>query len=245
MNKTPGLLPIAILMLTATLAVWLGLGGPLLSEATAKGWYDTLKDWQALIGVAGAFAIGYIAVRPVWRQVHIQAAQTAMQLLPDVEAEYASLNRDKTIIATARVLARKLRLCERSIQRSTQDRAFDIGNFIVDSLADVEVFASGVKQDDWLDFTSRLHLAESHRAQRWALRDMVTFRYRDIADAHLGKKLTAPNMRQKALEVADELAAHDKRIVYTANQIITHARGRAGSLRERATKLRHLSADIG
>ena len=36
-----------------------------------------VKDWQTLIGVAGAFIVGYIAVLPVWRQVKETQRQAA------------------------------------------------------------------------------------------------------------------------------------------------------------------------
>lgn len=36
-----------------------------------------VKDWQTLIGVAGAFAVGYVAVLPVWRQVKETQKQAA------------------------------------------------------------------------------------------------------------------------------------------------------------------------
>lgn len=36
-----------------------------------------LQDWQTLIGVAGAFVVGYIAVLPVWRQVKETQRQAA------------------------------------------------------------------------------------------------------------------------------------------------------------------------
>ena len=66
---------------------WLGIAGPILSEASAKGVYKFMKDWQTLIGVAGAFVVGYIAVLPVWRQAAGAAIIPLVKTAETLEAE--------------------------------------------------------------------------------------------------------------------------------------------------------------
>ena len=48
-------------MLAAVLVAWLGPAGPVFSDATARGWYDVLKDWQTLL-------VALIALAPLLSQ---------------------------------------------------------------------------------------------------------------------------------------------------------------------------------
>jgi hypothetical protein len=74
----PGLPTMATLCLIVVLTCWLGIGGAVISEIKVQGFLQTMEKWQTLIGVGAALAVGYIAVRPVWRQVKIMGAQAAL-----------------------------------------------------------------------------------------------------------------------------------------------------------------------
>lgn len=95
MNQRHDLLAISLLIFAAAIVALTGVSGPLLSENQSKGMYEILKDWQTLIGVLVAVAIGYVAVLPVWRQVRIMSSQAAIQMLPVIYAEANELDRDR------------------------------------------------------------------------------------------------------------------------------------------------------
>jgi hypothetical protein len=100
----PGLLPISILMLAAILVAWLGIAGPIINDVKATGFISILEKWQTLIGVAGAFIVASIAIRPVWRQLQLQGAQAGLQLLPRLEKDMEDFDGDRRLFAALKLL---------------------------------------------------------------------------------------------------------------------------------------------
>src|SRR5258705_6873702 len=61
-------IPIATLLVFLLIA-WLGVAGPVVSDAQGKGAYEFLKDWQTLIAALIALAAAAVVARPLWRQL--------------------------------------------------------------------------------------------------------------------------------------------------------------------------------
>jgi hypothetical protein len=61
-------IPIAALLVFLLIA-WLGVAGPVVSDAQGKGAYEFLKDWQTLIAAVIALAAAAVVARPLWRQL--------------------------------------------------------------------------------------------------------------------------------------------------------------------------------
>jgi hypothetical protein len=61
-------IPIATL-LVFLLTAWLGVAGPIVSDAQGKGAYEFLKDWQTLIAALIALAAAALVARPLRRQL--------------------------------------------------------------------------------------------------------------------------------------------------------------------------------
>jgi hypothetical protein len=92
----------SLLMLAAVLAVWLGIDGPFITDASTKGWYEVLKDWQTLIGVIAAFIVGYMAVLPVWRQVKETQRQAAGAAIIPLMKTAETLEEERKVVFDAR-----------------------------------------------------------------------------------------------------------------------------------------------
>lgn len=86
------LMVVALLMFAATMTSWLGIAGPVFSDATTIGLYQWAKDWQTLLGAILAILAAWLAARPVWRQLSEMQVQTAAQA-------YELLQRQDIIVA--------------------------------------------------------------------------------------------------------------------------------------------------
>jgi hypothetical protein len=96
MNGPPGhLVVFSSLLLASVLVVWLGLAGPVFSDATTRGWYDLLKDWQTLIAALIALAAALIAARPVWKQLAIGRSQTLQRSYEQLSARSLQLHKER------------------------------------------------------------------------------------------------------------------------------------------------------
>lgn len=81
-------------MLAAVLTAWLGVAGPIGGQTL----YDFAKEWQTLIAALVALAAAVLALWPVWRQVRVQSAQAAMQLLPVLAEEADAIDHDRQFL---------------------------------------------------------------------------------------------------------------------------------------------------
>src|ERR1019366_6923113 len=83
------------LMLTVILVVWIGLAGPVFSDATMRGWYDVLKDWQTLLAALVALVAALVAARPVWKQLAIGRSQTLQRYYEQLSARSIHLHKER------------------------------------------------------------------------------------------------------------------------------------------------------
>lgn len=96
MNGPPAhLVVFSSLMLAAVLVTWLGLAEPIFSDATARGWYNVLKDWQTLVAALVALVAAFIAARPVWKQLAIGRSQTAQRYYEQLSARSLHLHKER------------------------------------------------------------------------------------------------------------------------------------------------------
>ncbi|MGZ5876090.1 MAG: hypothetical protein ACXWKP_28810 [Bradyrhizobium sp.] len=96
MNDPPGhLVVFSSLTLSAVLVTWLGLAGPVFSDATTRGWYDVVKDWQTLLAALIALAAALIAARPVWKQLAIGRSQTAQRYYEQLSTRSLHLHKER------------------------------------------------------------------------------------------------------------------------------------------------------
>lgn len=96
MNGPPGhLVVFSSLLLAAMLATWLGLAGPIFSDATTRGWYDFLKDWQTLLAAMVALVAALVAARPVWKQLAISRSQTLQRHYEQLSARSVHLHQER------------------------------------------------------------------------------------------------------------------------------------------------------
>jgi hypothetical protein len=96
MNGPPGhLIVFSALLLAVVLVAWLGLTGPIFSDATTRGWYDVLKDWQTLLAALIALAAALIAARPVWKQLAIGRSQTLQRYYEQLSARSMHLHKER------------------------------------------------------------------------------------------------------------------------------------------------------
>jgi hypothetical protein len=169
----PGLPTMATLCLIVVLTCWLGIGGAVISEIKVQGFLQTMEKWQTLIGVGAALAVGYIAVRPVWRQVKIMGAQAALLLGPAIQEDLDAIDRDKGIIA-------RLRLCDAPLRDIGDQIEFakdrdDIG-FVSEINAALIAYRArieGLPEADWAHFCHRLRLDDRQRHERNEFRDSI------------------------------------------------------------------------
>jgi uncharacterized protein (TIGR02391 family) len=83
------------LLFAAILVVWLGLAGPIFSDAAMRGWYDVLKDWQTLLAALTALAAALIAARPVWKQLAIGHSQTLQRSYEQLSERSLHLHKER------------------------------------------------------------------------------------------------------------------------------------------------------
>ncbi|MGO4715435.1 hypothetical protein [Bradyrhizobium sp. 2TAF24] len=179
----PGLLPISLIMLTAVLVVWLGFAGPLISETDAKGWLAVVEKWQTLIGVLGAFGVGYLAVRPVWRQVRIQGAQAAMQMLPVIEQEHEATQRDFALLSDVLAVLRNIdHMYDKLTDDETYDDRFSVAEASTKTILD---YLDNLHSPRWEEFVGRLTLTRHERVVRQRLHGTIktiVFPIRELKD---------------------------------------------------------------
>ncbi|TGN77242.1 hypothetical protein EOW77_0031180 [Bradyrhizobium yuanmingense] len=89
------LLVFSSLLLAAVLVVWIGLGGPIFSEASTRGWYVVLKDWQTLVAALIALIAALVAARPVWKQLAIARAQALQTSYEQLAARSLHLHKER------------------------------------------------------------------------------------------------------------------------------------------------------
>jgi hypothetical protein len=71
------------------------MAGPVFSDATTRGWYDVLKDWQTLLAALTAMAAALIAARPVWKQLAIGRSQTLQRSYEQLSARSLHLHKER------------------------------------------------------------------------------------------------------------------------------------------------------
>lgn len=87
MRPTIGVLCLCLLVFTGILTAWLGVAGPVLTEASDKGLYKLIFDWQTLIGAALQLAAAGVAAWIVWGQLQEQRAQAAIQAMEVIQRQ--------------------------------------------------------------------------------------------------------------------------------------------------------------
>jgi hypothetical protein len=83
------------LLLSVVLVVWLGLAGPVFSDAKTHGWYNVAKDWQTLTAALIALMAALIAARPVWKQLAIARSQTLQRSYEQLSARSLHLHKER------------------------------------------------------------------------------------------------------------------------------------------------------
>jgi hypothetical protein len=71
------------------------MAGPVFSDATTRGWYDVLKEWQTLLAALTAMAAALIAARPVWKQLAIGRSQTLQRYYEQLSARSSHLHKER------------------------------------------------------------------------------------------------------------------------------------------------------
>jgi hypothetical protein len=94
-NPPNHLVVFSSLFLATMLVVWLGLGGPIFSDASTHGRYVVLKDRQTLIAALIALIAALVAARPVWKQFLIARAQTPQTSYEQLAAHSLHLHKER------------------------------------------------------------------------------------------------------------------------------------------------------
>ena len=84
--------PPLVLMAIGLLAAWLST---IITEATQHRIYEVARDWQTFVAAMIALGAALWAARPVYRQMQVQSAQAALDLLARVEIEIDGLTGER------------------------------------------------------------------------------------------------------------------------------------------------------
>lgn len=96
MQSAPShLIVFSSLLLAVVLTVWLGIAGPLLSDAASRPWYAVLKEWQTLLGALIALAAALTAAWPVWKQLSALRSQTLQRSYEQLSARSLQLHQER------------------------------------------------------------------------------------------------------------------------------------------------------
>ena len=171
MKIDEGVLSIAVLMLTAALAILLSVGIPIVLAPEPVKLSDWLGFGGAFVGAAVAFIVARVTVGPALRQVRIMGAQAAMQLLPAVKEELALIDGDAVFLADLEGFQMKLQQITAKVDFWEEDESklFDlIESELISSRGIVKALKS-----QWPQFADRLELTNSQRAARATLRELM------------------------------------------------------------------------
>jgi len=156
-------------MLTTILVAWLGVAGPVINDVQAIGLISVFQKWQTLIGVVGAFIVASIAVRPVWRQVELQAAQAGLQLLPQLEKDLKDFDGDLNILTYVSNLEEPLVVLSlvESAAHKDPEKGFPIlfteaASFAISIIKGIDE----IPESHWMSFKDRVGLSEYERDLR-------------------------------------------------------------------------------
>jgi hypothetical protein len=96
MNGPPvHLVVFSSLLLAAVFVTWLGLTGPIFSDAATRGSYAVLKDWQTLLAALIALVAALVAARPVWKQLAIGRSQTLQRSYEQLSSRSLHLHKER------------------------------------------------------------------------------------------------------------------------------------------------------
>jgi hypothetical protein len=84
-----------VFMLAVVLVAWIGLAGPVFSDATTRGWYDV----QTLLATLAAVAAAFIAACLVWKQLAIGRSQTLQRYYEQLSARSLHLQKEREALS--------------------------------------------------------------------------------------------------------------------------------------------------
>ena len=144
-------IPIAALLVFLLIA-WLGVAGPIVSDAQGKGAYEFLKDWQILIAALIALAAAAVVARPLRRQLSELQRQADQRSYETLRLRSVQLGDERALLEE---IAKHMALAELAVS--------DISRFQI---------VIGIQPDE----LARLDTAETELAKRLRSLQMVVSR---------------------------------------------------------------------
>jgi hypothetical protein len=203
-------IPIATL-LVFLLVAWLGVAGPIVSDAQGKGAYEFVKEWQTLIAALIALLAGGVVAHPLWRQLAELQRQADQRSYETLRQRSIQLSDERALLVE---VGRHMELAEQAVS--------DISRFQI---------VIGIQPGD----LARLDGAEAELAKRLrSLQAIVGRAWGTVVTQHARLRFL-----ECAQHLATSIGAFDRKAVLerriTQNEV-TDVLGEVSALRKQAVE---------